>query len=260
MNFTRLLLFLLLIPSMSLIYSCDDDQHKVWRPVSLRNQDDSMLFVYTDAGRVASVIHHIPITTYIQEEQLEYDDNGKLKRVSFFANNGQLVKLCELTYDDKGYPQKMNVWGSNLSVEPTVTTFYHDTKGRLTKREFTNGIDVTAGIYEYDNDDRLIRFSYQDESDPVVLGREYLSWDNRRRFFGWVSELDILYIYIQGFDPGKTNVLTSRIYANSPLDIYPEPLDLTNVIHYDKKGKVETVVNLTENGTWMYSDIKYEFR
>ena len=262
MNFSKCSLqSFLSLAFLFLIYSCnEDDHHNACRPTSLKNQDDSTVFEYNDADKVASIIHYVPATSYLREERLEYDDNGRLKHVSFFANNGQLVKLYELIYDGNGNPQKMNTWGNDPSFEPTVTTFYHDSKDRLTKREFTNGFDITAGTYEYHSDGRVARFSYQNGSDPVVLGHENLSYDKRKRFFGWVPELDVLYIYIHGFDPGETNVLTSRIYAASPFYIYPEPHDVSHEVYYDRNGRVKNVVSLTEDGGWVYSDIKYESR
>lgn len=240
--------------------SCESDENPlICRPTSLRVLDDSIVFEYNEANKVKRIIHYILGTDHIQEDVLEYDDRGRLARVSFFGvgDPQQAFQNYELVYGNHAYPEQLYAWGADTSAPPFVTTFYHDSKGRLTKRESLAGVDLTSDIYEYDVRDNVIRFFYKYGINPEVLGHENLLFDDRQRFFGSVSQLDVLYIYIHKFEPGKNNVTSTRLYAGGPFDVYAQPNNIANEISYDDQGRVEYVLNLTGGVNWVYSKIKY---
>jgi len=255
----RIILCMLVHMGLLILLSCesDSDPH-VCRLTSLRVLDDSTVFEYNTANKVERIVHHILGSDHTQEDVLEYDDNGRLIHVSFFGSDPNVAfQNYELVYDSHGYPEKLHMWGADTSAPPLVTTFFHDSKGRLIKREFLNGVDVTSYIYEYDSRDNVVRFFYKYEANPEVLGHENLLFDDRQRFFAGVSQLDVLYVYVHKFEPGKNNVTKTTFYAGGPFNVYRQPNEIVNEISYDEQGRVEYVLNLTGSFNWVYSKIKY---
>lgn len=91
-----------------------------------------------------------------------------------------------------------------------------------------------------------------------VLARENLSFDNKPRFFSTVSELEIFKTFILEHEPGKNNVLSTKVYFNGPHE-YSIPLDLTYNVSYNDQGLiVDSIVHgllLTEHH---FSGVTYD--
>jgi hypothetical protein len=171
----------------------------------------------------------------IRTGELEYNENGKLVRLSLFDFNSPPTRYltCELIYDKKGNPKK-SYWVKNPPSGAADTAFfYHDENKRLVKIQ-GNGV---GRRYEYDGNGNVTKIFRIFESEELLYAENIL-YDNKPKYDGNVPELETLNVYMNGYLPGINNLVTATIHDDLP--DYPKvnPQDLAYTVGYDEAGLI----------------------
>lgn len=105
---------------------------------SLRSTSgDSIVYSFDDAKRLKKIVSYV-IKKQWEIIDIEHDTNGRLKKVvkKWAYPSEQIYEIHELSYDNTGKPTSLISWNAPDTSFPSITTtFSHDSKGRLVKKE-----------------------------------------------------------------------------------------------------------------------------
>jgi hypothetical protein len=136
------------------------------------------------------------------------------------------------------------------------SVFYsHDEAGRLVQMEFrSNGVFQRRTRYEYNGDNNVRKIFRQTANKRERILFEHLSFDQRKRFFGYSPELAIVEIYLFEAEPSVNNVTRLNLYYPTPDDVYPLP----SLIEYYMGYTPDTLVSQSHD-FFTYDTLLTEF-
>jgi hypothetical protein len=238
------LMSLLFLSFTLIISSCDSEENSVssCRPTNLKTYYDSTVFEYDAEKKITAILHYVYQSQIVRRDEFEYNDKGQLVHVRRFLGYATGPdETFELVYDGKEKPQKL-ISQYGPTGTPRTTYFQYDDRERLVKRETEYDSDFVIFRYEYDNADNVAQVYYKDIAGVEILGRENLSFDKHHRFYASNKELEMFHIYILKYEPSKNNVLTAKVYYNTPQSKLSQPYALDYEVSYNEKGLVESSV------------------
>ena len=265
-------LSILLLSIFSLVVACDDDDviensnegGADCIPIHLKSGSDSIVYFYNAAKKLESISsYEATLKSLKGRYDFEYNANGQLTEAIRFVKLGsglEVLQHFELIYNGQATPQILHTWGAVKTDPPVVTSFHYDASARLIRREQGTGIDPVIVRYEYNDQGNVERIYYKNQTNPEVLGRENLSFDNKTRFYGAMPDLALFYVYIMSYDPSKNNILRSTIYYSDPFnDIVPDHNSIYNLTYNTNglitKSILSAAAPFSEN---LFLEVKYQ--
>lgn len=219
-------------PSNVLVYSGSDtiayvfDGDNRLTEIQYRNRNivkEHYVMTYT-GGKLTGCTHSIPYKgspDYILETYtLTYGSNNKPATRTYSQGNGPAFETIVYSYD-----------GSEKLVK------------RVTE---VNDNPMRSMRYEYNGDNVSKIYYTQSIGADEILGAEFLTVDNHRRFFAASDDLALVETYIFDYEPSANNVLTMKVYA-SPGVTYGTPYLYTYQFDYNEQGYVKAITNVAPN-------------
>lgn len=233
------------IITILLINCSKSDSIQIYRPANVICCGDSVVYVYDGNGRFSEIdfwsgnkIHERNVATY---------SNGKIVkfRKSYPIPNSPDYPgpIYTFEYGSNGLPSYIVAYlYGNFDIPSDTIYFTHDNLNRLVKRETRlNNFTYNYTRYEYSPDNNVTKTYYGvDSSTPEILGAEYFTFDNHKRFFAGSPELTIIEVYVFEYQPSINNAITMR-QSGGKVFSYGTPADVTYQITYNNQGLVNSV-------------------
>jgi YD repeat-containing protein len=236
-------LYWLCVSTILCVFSCSsDDEVPTPRcvPQSIHlteySYNDSIQYVYNSSGRLVKLIYYSG-NTVSEVNQLEYNDKGALiKLLRQYPSSPGSNKAYDFIYNSVGKIEKMNHTWDPLSP-PWVTSYEHDSKGRLTS--VNDGFYITR--YEYNDAENVTKIFYKSvHTEAEELGRINNSFDSHPRFFAHAPELLTLNVYFFMYEPSRNNVTSSTVFLPNPGTTLGQPHNLASELSYDDNGMLKS--------------------
>jgi len=257
-NFLPFFLSTLVLGSILFISSCDshDNEKIACRLSTVRTHNSTVEYLYNAENKVEAILIHGEFSE--SRTDLEYNDEGQLiKVIQFEVDRPELRIISEVIYEGQSKPQKAYTYGSpsqDVSDLLSVTTFDHDEKGRLVKRETDVEGVVTHSIrFEYNDENNVARVFFTRMSGEI-LSVENVSFDKKSKYY-LAPELETLHVYLFGLPPGRNNALKARFYSSPD----SEPVKVTYEVNYDANGQVTSshASNYDNGGNPDFDEVAY---
>lgn len=266
----RVSIYALLATSLIILSgSCSDDEKALTcSPSNARIGRDSIVYQYNASTRLTAMLHFEYGRRLTRRDDIKYDANGRPNEVvsAHILSDGEvrIFETHKLLYASDGKPSSLNSWtGSTATGDPFVTTFTHDTKGRLSVREMVLFPGVTRTYrYEYDTKDNVTIVFFRDySSTEEVLGQQYTAFDSYERFFAGSDALTLIDLYVYGYEPSRNNKTRAIITYINPSTWFSVPVTVNYTMTYDDQGFVNSLSSdsFSAGDTPFYS-INYECR
>jgi len=240
--------------------SCNDEEVEVpCLPLSLTSFGQDIRYEYDDQNKLVSISYYSQNGTFANQKVILSYSNGKLSGAidkSIFPDGSEiLINKYDLEYvGDK--PDRLLV-GLDADVREK-TKFTYDTKGRLVLRTKEFGSMITKTRYEYNDKDNVIKVFYTSPGAATeVLGRENISFDDKVRFYSGSKELEILNVFVFGYEPSRNNKLQSDISWSNP-NIQNIPSTIENyVLEYDNNGLITGISTTAFTSEFIFFRLTY---
>jgi hypothetical protein len=224
--------------------SCSEGENEVTcMPENVHFGPDSISYEYNASRHLTAILYYSGSQLQTRDA-IKYSADGKLIQLTkshIWPDHEQISETHKLLYANDGNPLTLNSWnGPTTTDQPFVTTFTHDSQGRLLTREPALIPGVTSSYrYEYDSKGNVTKLFFRNYgSEDEVLGQEYTAFDNHERFFNGSDDLKTINIYIYKYEPSKNNVTSATIKYSSPGSYYGEPQLVNYVFTYNDRGLV----------------------
>lgn len=221
---------------LSILFSCESDpEPNNCKPVSIRWYEgeffDSTRYEYNTSGKLDKLLSYWN-GSLAQSFQLEFNNRNELSKVTRTINGTpDYVTTGDLIYGSEGQVAQLK-WSALDGTLLTTVTFTHDSKGRLST--FTG--ENYKVRYEYTDDDNVIKTFYTLDGGTEKLARQNNAFDNARRFYAAVPELETVSVYIFEYEPNKNNV-TSAINHMPSRFLWLEPAENVSIdLTYNENG------------------------
>lgn len=227
----------------------------------------------------------LSLTSFGQDIRYEYDEQIKLTSISYYSQGGSFVsRRVDLTYTngklsgaiDKSIdPSGVEILLNKYDLEYTgdkpsklliglnpdsreTTKFSFDAKGRLLVRTKEFGSMITKTRYEYNEKDNVIKIFYTSAvSTTEVLGLENISFDDKARFYSGSKELEILNVFIFGYEPSKNNKLQSSVSWSNPSIQNTPPSTEVYQLEYNDNALITSQLTTAFTSEFTFFRLKY---
>ncbi|SHH63648.1 hypothetical protein SAMN04488109_4754 [Chryseolinea serpens] len=201
---------------------------KTCLPTHMIRLFDSLAFTYDASDRPTTLQYW---SGDVMRQQYVMTYGGHVTKCTRWQDNVEKESFSFI-YDILGKPVARLRLVSGIATGDSAL-YSHDEAGRLVQMEFrSNGVFQRRTRYEYDGDNNVRKIYKQtgDKRERIVF--EHLSFDRRKRFFGYSPELAIVEIYLLEAEPSVNNVTQLNIYYPTPEDVYPLPYPIDYYIGY----------------------------
>jgi hypothetical protein len=246
------------------IVGCGNDPSPfTCRPKALQLGGDSIAFNYDDHGRVSRLSYYNVLRRMVKQDELSYNSNGRLviitKNVFPIAGDDYTEIIYTLTYEND-LPKELV--SQSVFLDRFITKFTHDEQGRLTEATTTeDGVFQGATRYEYDDAGNIPKVYYKlmnNQKLTEVLARENFTFDETNKFYMEVPELKIFNEYVYGYLPNKNNCLSAKVYYYSYKSRFVSPLSISFDVTYNEQGLIKSLESIGAT-TQLYSgDVLFE--
>jgi hypothetical protein len=244
-----------------------DEETAICTPANVRVAagEDSIVYAYDGGNRLAE-LQSMDGNRVIERYIMTYTD-GKLTKCthSFPEVSGPdfVTEVFTLTYGSNGKPATRTYAQGSGPVFETIVYSY-DEKERLVKRVTEAlGTPIMSTRYEYNGDNVSKIYYMQSKDADEILGAEFLSFDDHKRFFAGSSDLVLVETFIFNYEPSVNNVITMKLYA-TPGTTYGTPISCRFQMGYNEKGYVKSLTEAIYSGyplpIFTFSQMNYTCR
>ncbi len=221
-------------------------------------------YEYNDAGKLTEFTRRSGEVFIAERYAVEYSGD-RVSALQIMLPLGETEvpgPVYKIIYGSDNKPKEVQYFTDKSAPDPVNTLkFTHDNSGRISKREFfTYTASMGYNRYEYNDDNNVSKvFHKQIIGDDEVLGSEYLSFDDKKRFFAGSPELTLLELYVFNYEPSVNNVLTEKIHATRN-ETYTPAGNITYSLSYDEKGNVSRLTSTAFQpiATLIFQKMDYE--
>lgn len=229
--------------------SCSEEEKALTcAPSNARIGSDSIVYQYNASVKLTAMLHFEYGRRLTGRDDIKYDANGRPNEVvsAHVLSDGEVrvFETHKLFYSSDGKLSSLNSWsGPTATGDPFVTSFTHDTKGRISVREMTLFPGVTRTYrYEYDAKDNVTSVYFRNySSTEEVLGQQYTAFDAHERFFAGSDALKLINLYVYGYEPSRNNKTRAVITYTNPSTWFSAPVIVNYTMTYDDQGFVNSL-------------------
>ncbi len=223
---------------------------------------DANVFDYTYDGNNKLTKFELSGGTFILDRySLEYEGDVVRRVVVDHVHNQEPGPKYEIIYGDNGRPSEVHYYFVSTDAElHTRIVFTHDNSGRIvTKEYYTDGVWKHTMRYEYNSAGNVAKKFITKIGKAEYLATEFLSYDDKKRFFSASPELTLLELYLFDYEPSINNVLKQLIYADVSTTYTPY-LEVDFTVSYDENNYVKSLNNQdgTAANTILFLSMQYQ--